>query len=380
MKRILILILCCGLMLSGCAKPDAQIQTLPQDNTTAEAAQTEKPSEEEAYVKALLAVSVPASSEKHTHENGTELFSYTSQHMELILPNASAAEKVVLNFLNRVDSARIEAENVLTAAKNDYTEDAAWLPYYYQVLYSPTRIDYGVLSMFGVQSSFSGGMHGNSNCVAVNYDLTTGDILTLGSIMHADAAKEDFIRLVNEKLKALKDEYHLYDDYKDGVQARLGGDENLYEDFFFTTAGLCFFFSPYEIAPYTSGFITVEIPYNELPGLIYDGYFPEERQQINGKMLTSTFDISSTDKFNNMAEVNLTDPEAAYAVYPEGDVENIRITVAGDMKSMPDYTVFAAYEMSDRDAVVLNLADDMVDRVSVHYSVNNEDVTISLSN
>ena len=381
MKRILIFILGLALMITGCAKPDVQTASQPQDTIVTDSIEPETTNEidEEEYVRALLAVSVPATCEKYTHTNGDEIFSYTAQHMQLIHPNASVAEKVVLDFLNRVNTARINAESILAAAKNDYTDDGTWHPYSYQVLYSPTRIDYGVLSLYGVQNSFSGGMHGNRSSVAINYDLMTGDILTLGSIMHADAKKEDFINLVNDKLKAMKDEYQLYDHYKDGVTDRLGGDENLYEDFFFTSTGLNFFFSPYEIAPYSSGIITVEIPYSELPGLIYDGYFPEERQVINGKMLTSTFDISSAEMFNNMAEVNLAPEGSAYVIYPEGEVENIQVHVAGDMMNVPDYTVFAAHEMSGKDAVVINLTDDLISRISVSYAVNNDIITIPLS-
>lgn len=380
MKRILMLILVIALLLAGCAKTDAQTATLPQNTINTETVSSVNTSEiEEEFVRPLLSVSVPVVSEKYTHSNGDEIYSYTAQHMQLIHPNASVADKVVLDFLNRVDAARIDAESILAAAKNDYTDDDTWHPYSYQVIYSPSRIDYGVLSMFGVQNSFAGGMHGSKSCVAVNYDLMTGDILTLGSIMHADASKEDFINLVNEKLEAMKEEYQLYDHYKDGVTDRLDGDENLYEDFFFTTTGLNFFFSPYEIAPYSSGIITVEIPYSELPGLIYDGYFPEERQLIDGKLLTSTFDISNTEMFNNMAEVNLAPTGSAYVVYPEGEVENILIRVSREMEDIPDYTVFAAHEMSGKDAIVINLTDDLISRISVSYTVNDDNFTIPLS-
>jgi hypothetical protein len=91
--------------------------------------------------------------------------------------------------------------------------------------------------------------------------------------MHPDASKEDFITIILEKLSQIAEESDLFQGYEDGVRSRLGGDENLYEDFYFTSTGLCFYFAPYEIAPYASGIITVEIPYSELTGLIYDGYF-----------------------------------------------------------------------------------------------------------
>lgn len=386
MKKFLIYLICFGFLLSGCSKEikDTEIQPTETVPTTTiavtEVTEITEIVEENDTVTELYAVSVPAITQQTIHNDGTELFSFTAQHIQLILPDADVAEKVELDFLNRVDIARLAADSVLTSAQNSYTDNSNWYPYSYQILYSPTRIDHGVLSMFGIQTSYSGGMHANKNCLSVNYDLMTGDILTLGSIMHAEATTDDFIDLVLEKLQANKVSYNLYNDYESGVINRLGGDENLYEDFFFTPTGLNFYFSPYEIAPYSSGVITVEIPYNELPGLIYDGYFPAEREQFSGSMCTDVFDISNSSRFNNMAEIHLANGAGSYVVYPEGTVENIRVTMSGDNRTMPEYTVFAAFEMSDRDAIIINLEEEMIGRVTIHYATNQSTSEITLHN
>ena len=175
---------------------------------------------------------VPAFTETFSLDDGTELFSYTAQNMQLLLPDEEIADKVILNFLNRIDAARFDAESVLTAAQSEYDPNSNWLPYFYQIIYSPTRIDHGVLSLSGTQNIYSGGTHGALSCVSANYDLTTGDILTLGSIMHMDATKEQFIQIIIEKLASQAEELQLFDGFEDGVYQRLGGDENLYEDFF----------------------------------------------------------------------------------------------------------------------------------------------------
>ena len=217
------------------------------------------------------------------------------------------------------------------------------------------------------------------SCVAANYDLTTGDVLTLGSIMHMDANKETFIQIISDKLAALKDEYNLYDDFEDGVMERLNGDENLYEDFYFTMTGLCFFFSPYEIAPYSSGIITVEIPYSELPGLIYDGYFPAERQQIFGSILTDRFTNLDMDQFNNMAELRLSDGEETMVLYPEGTIEDIRINACTDGIDKTEYTAFVAYQMSGQDAVVIRLSEKIMNSLSVSYFSGEAIISLSLA-
>ena len=375
MKRYLAPLLCIILILSGCSVkqqfegtiPDALPDPVPMPSETESYVLEDEKFLESFEIDKLLAVSVPAVSEKFILEDGTELFSYTAQHMQLILPDEEIADKVILNFLNRIDAAQLDAETVLTSAQNDYQPDKEWFPYFYQIIYSPTRIDYGVLSLYGTQNSYSGGMHGSVSCVATNYDLTTGDVLTLGSIMHMDATKDDFIQLVIDKLDAVADEYYLFEGYEDGVRSRLGGDENLYEDFFFTSTGLNFFFSPYEIAPYSSGIITVEIPYSELPGLIYDGYFPAEREIIKGNMHAAPFMDTNMEQFSSMAEVTIAAGEEILVIYPNGNVEDVRISIPGNGLNLPEYTVFAALEMSKQNAVVMSLPEEDIDGITISY-------------
>lgn len=379
MKKSLTLTLCLLILLSGCRSHSEPVQTLPFEEPVQVTPETEATTEEMDLSDSLLAVSVPAVTERITHENGTELFTYTAQHMQLVFPDADVADKVVLDFLNRVDASQTDAESILTAAKNDYDASVTWFPYFYQILYSPTRIDHGVLSLFGTLNSYSGGMHGSKSCIAANYDMMTGDVLTLGSIMHMEASKEEFIQIILEKLDAIAEERYLYEDYEAGVRSRLEGDENLYEDFYFTTTGLSFFFSPYEIAPYSSGIITVEIPYSELPGLIYDGYFPEEREQVYGSVHTGSFTLTDMEQFSNMAEVTLVTGEEILVAYPDGKVEDVRIVIPGDGMNMPDYTVFAALEMSDHDAVVISLSEEMIEGINIAYTSDGTSVTIPLS-
>lgn len=371
MKRLLVFILCVLLSLSGCGQKEDASGTIPPvvpDAIPTEHIEVETP---------LAAVSVPATTDVFCLDDGTELFSYTYQYLNLIFPDASVADKITLEFLNRVDATTAESESILQTAKTNYSANEEWIPYFYRVLYSPTRIDHGVLSLHGIQNSFTGGTHGNLSCVSVNYDMTTGDVLTFGSIMHPDADKEDFIALISQQLKEVQDEYYIYDDFEAAVRDRLGGDENLYEDFYFSTTGLCFYFAPYEIAPYASGIITVEIPYSQLTGLIYDGYFPEERQLIEGSVKTGSFMDTDMTAFNNMAEVMLTEDAPLQVLYTNGTIEDLRITLGGDGKTMPDYTIFAALTLSQKDAVVFGMTEAQLNNLTVSYSNGEEIVTHS---
>lgn len=385
MKRIIVFILCLTLLLTACSKKQVADATIPPvfiepETTIADTTVPEETTSEilDEHVE-LLCVSVPAVTESFTAEDGTEIFSCTAQHMQLIHPDEELAEKVILDFTNRVDAVQAEAQRVYTAAQANYNGSENWYPYFYQIIYSPTRIDHGVLSLFGTQNSYSGANHGSLSCVAANYDLNTGDVLTLGSIMHMDATTDDFISLLIPKLEAMAGELGLFEGFEEGVQSRLSGDENLYQDFFFTSTGLSFFFAPYEIAPYSSGVITVEIPYSELPGLIYDGYFPAERELVEGVIKTGTFMETDMEQFENMAEVVLAAGEEIMVVYPDGIVEDVRVTIAGDDMNMPEYTAFAALKMSSANAIVLSLPDALIDRVTIHHTVDENVETIPLA-
>lgn len=387
MKRFLSVFVCLVLLLTACSNKQSAESTIapaysepePQVTTTqAPEQEITEPMMPDEYTE-LLAVSMPALTETFTADDGTELFSYTAQSMQLIHPDGVIADNVMLDFFNRLDAVQEEVQHVFSSAKANYAGSENWYPYFYQIIYSPTRIDHGVLSLFGTQNSYSGAQHGNLSCVAANYDLTTGDVLTLGSIMHMDATTDDFIALLIPKLAAMADELGLFEGYEEGVQSRLSGDENLYEDFFFTNTGLSFFFAPYEIAPYASGVITVEIPYEELPGLIYDGYFPEEREHVEGKLTSGLFMTTDMEQFNSMAEVTFAEGESIIVIYPEGKVEDIRIVAAGDGKNKPSYTAFAALEMSPNNAVLLGVTQEDAKYISIEYMTEGSLKTLSFA-
>ena len=383
MKRIIIICLFAVTLLCGCRHsetPPADISQHIQETTvpTMENIPAEESPTDTASIP-LYAVSVPAITETHTAQNGTVVYAYTAQHMQLIHPNEEIADKVILDFLNRVDAANEDAANVFASAQADFDPDVDWRPYFYQMLYSPTRIDRGVLSLFGTQSSFSGGMHGSKNCIAANYDLLTGDPLTLGSIMHMKATKEDYVAAIIAKLDDMAQTYYLYDDYADGVYTRFSIDVSLYEDFYFTDSGLCFFFSPYEIAPYSSGVITVELPYQELTGMIYDGYFPDEHEQMIGAVHASALSEINLEQFNSMAEVVIDSNGETLIVYPEGSIADITVNIPDSGNSLPGYTVFRAYQMSESDAVVLYIPEDWNENLSVSYLSGETIVTLPLA-
>ncbi len=322
--------------------------------------------------KSLVAVSVPAVTEDTVSENGTVLFQYTYQHMSLVHSKPDIADKIILDFLNRVDATRATAQSIADLAKANYDGSQNWTPYVYHLTYSPTRIDHKVLSLFGNNVVFSGANHPERTCVSASYDMLTGDVLTLASIMHKDASIDDICKLVLERLGELAEGDYLYENYKNTVTHRFEGDASTDEAWYFTQTGLCFYFAPYEIAPYASGVITVEIPYEELKTILHEAYQPESRNSPSGTVTVAPFQTDKQDQFSHIAEVVVSTGGDMYAAQTSGYVQDIRV-ILSDRTS--NYTVFAANVLSAGDGVVIQTSETLRQQMKLSYKTGNQTVT-----
>ncbi len=379
MKKISSIILSLSLVLAitGCA-PKSTDATLPSDTTeNSEIQPTVDSTNPPIAQAAMAAVSVPAITEDLTADDGTVLFQYTYQTMSLVLQEPEVADKVIIDFLNRVDQTRAAAESVAQAAKDDYTGQSGWIPYLYHVTYSPMRIDHSVLSMFGANASYSGSYHPERTCLSANYDLVTGDVLTLASIMDVSATTEDFCDLVLAGLSEMASENYLYEGYEEAVKQRFAVDESQDQDWYFSQTGLCFYFEPYEIAPYSSGVISVEIPYEKLNQLLHPNYFPAERENATGVVQINRFEDVDTGRFSQIAEVIQSNDGNMYLVYTDTSVQDVRI-FASDSAST--YTIFAAYGLTPGDAVMVQADEAIVATMNISFKSGNGSVIVPLLN
>lgn len=345
----------------------------PQESTGATAATQETPNANQiAEDKTMVAVAVPAVTENTTADNGTVLFQYTYQHMSLVHSKPDIADKIILNFLNRVDGTKSTAQSTADLAKNNYNGSQNWTPYVYHITYSPTRIDHKVLSLFGNNVVFSGANHPERTCVSASYDMQTGDVLTLASIMHKDASVEDICKLVLERLDELAEGDYLYENYKNTVTERFKGDASTDEAWYFTQTGLCFYFAPYEIAPYASGVITVEIPYEKLKTILHEDYLQESRNIPSGTVTIAPFDVNKQDQFSHIAEVVVSTGGNMYTAQTSGYVQDVRV-ILNDRTS--NYTVFAANVLSAGDAVMIQTDETQRQQMKLSYKTGNQTIT-----
>lgn len=378
MKKIFCAILAISLLflIAGCtfikqplpsATPEAS--TDPQPETTApDTSPSQHP---------MAAVSVPSITEEKKASDGTVLFQYTYQNISLVLQDPEVADKVIVDFLTRVDATRELADSVSDMAEQYYTGTSNWVPYVYHVTYSPTRIDQGVLSLFGTSIVYSGAFHPDRTCVSASYDLVTGDVLTLASIMSAQATTDDFCGLVLDSLHEMSEGDFLYENYQDAVRQRFMTDASQDQAWYFSQTGLCFYFAPYEIAPYSSGVISVEIPYEKLGGLLYDPYFPSERDTAAGLVTVKPFNEVELSTFSQIAELIADNEGTMYFAYTTGVVQDVRIWISDAASS---YTIFAAYGLSPGDGITIQAEEELLDRMSITYKNGQDIVSAPLIN
>ena len=380
MKRQISILLVLSLMfsLSGCRKSKKKDPTLTDPAGTVQTPTTAPTTPTTPTVSTpemMIAVSVGASTENTKANSGTIIFQHTTQKMRLVLHKPEIAEKIIIDFHSRVAGTDQEAAEIESAAKTAYNNSKNWIPYFYRLTYSPTRIDETVLSLVGDKITYSGAAHPERYCAAASYDLNTGDVLTLASIMTKEAKTDDFCKLVLEGLSSRSEGDYLYENYADVVKQRFTADATQDQNWYFSANGLCFYFVPYEIAPYASGVITVEIPYAKLQGLLYPDYFPAQRPTATGKVQISDFTLDSADKFTHTAELLMDTEGKMYLVHAEGIVQDIRITFTD---ATGTYTVFAANSLSAGEAVMIQANDDTAKNLELNYLSNGQTVKMSI--
>lgn len=342
--------------------------TVPED--TGSGTVTQKP---------MASVSMPLITESTTAADGTVVFKYTHQSMSLILPDPDVANSVIVDFLNRINTTAATADTLREQAKTAYADSFLWeAPYQCQIAYSPMRMDHGILSIYGNSFSYTGGNRPDVSYMAANYDLVTGKVLYLTDIFTNDSWTQSVASLVLESLSGIKDQAQLYDNYENTVKAYFNGNLSKNEGWYFTQTGLCFFFPPYEIAPYSSGTVIAEIPYEKLTGILNAAYFPAERDNATGKISVQKFEEADPDKFSQISELILDSQGKMLLLSTDSYVQDIRITVSNLSEGRMETTVFATYTLTPGDAVMVQLPSSS-DKVTLYFTSAGSISTLTLS-
>lgn len=389
MKKLIALLICIALLTAtGCSKQkqaeNNEITETPQmtDNpqtTTQPETEVTQVSDYVPEQVPMAAISLPVSETNAYTEDDVLLFTYRCQTISLIIPDSEIEQKVILDLQNRLDGFYADAQEISDRAKTDYIAGQDWTNYFFEVLYKPMRIDLSVLSLYGENTSWVGGAHPSKNCISSNYDLVTGDVLTLGSILTHEDALETLCDLLIEEVADIKAEKYLFTDYEDIIHNRFSQNESYNETWYFSNEGLSFYFSPYEIAPYSSGVITITIPYEKLTGIIEDRYFPAEREIANGTLNLVQEADANLEDFTQIAEVILDSSGEMLFLYTNLSVHNVMVEIGAldeNGNFIHEKSVFAAPILTPGDAIMLkaHTADDQ-STIKVSYQTNDQTIT-----
>ncbi len=363
MKKFAAIICCISIMLTliACSvnnpyKDYTSSTKNPSESTAANDETTDATSNQPVKQLPMFAVSVPTVTQEEKADDGSVLFRYTYQNISLVGPEPEVADKIILDFLNRIDATAANADAIRTAAKSVYQAGNNWNPYLCQITFDPMRIDTSVISFFGSYANYSGTPHPETTFPSMTYDLLTGNTLKLGDILTQMESSDPLYNAVISALNAQKDEKQLYDGFEATVKERFSKDITNDDDWYLSQEGLCFYFSPYEVAPYSSGIVVAQIPYSSLAGILDDAYFPAEEDASFGVVKADVFNESDLDKFTQFSEVVLVDG-AKILLHTDKSVYDIRITKgswsANGTVFTPEHTVFAAYTLTPGDAVMV---------------------------
>lgn len=264
MKKKLALLLVATMLATtfvGCNKDEKK------DNATKVEEKETPDSEEEEQVE-VGNPEFTVISERYDTDN--EYFAGTMESVQITDSEHEVLAKAVNDyFANQKTEFDGNCENMI----KEQTENAEDENYYdYSISTKVMRADNQVFSICVDVYTYLGGAHGGTVEYGVNFDTQTGEIITyekLGDI--ADVVKSTIYKDIDSSKGVGKDE--LYPEYADTIE-RYFGEGMKGVDFWFDDRGIVVPFQQYDIAPYSAGIISFNVPYADLPGFP-ESYIPK---------------------------------------------------------------------------------------------------------
>lgn len=346
-------------LLFGCQDTSVPAGTYGETNP---ATTTTHPTEvtvgqQESLQLPMYTISLPRTTEATTVGDGKIVFRYVYQNISLILPEAEVADRVILDFLNQQDAVSAYAKTAAETAKQSFSNDSQWTPHLLQMLYAPMRLDSGVLSLYGDKVSYTGAAHSVYSGQSLNYDLLTGNRLFLTDIIRNDITTDVLTQQISNTLASLVEEKHLFPSYEGMLSQLIPADLSLYTNWYFSNQGLCFYFTPGEIAPYATGTVVAEIPYDQLTRIMEDAYFPTEIVPESAVINAQLFDSADHAGFSRFSELILQKDAQRILLHADATVYDVKIyeviASTGITEASGNPVLYAAHTLSANDAILI---------------------------
>lgn len=247
-----------------------------------------------------------------------------------------AAERINSSLAELYVKFGADAEYTQRVAEDQTDGEPIELSYYCAP--SVTRCDTRVLSVVFDVSQDVGGIHADSTRTSRSYKADDGSLLTIADIAKNEEQLKTFIKNYVIGLAA-GDDYKeggvsiLFDDFESTISDLVDAGANWY----FSDGGLVFYANPYDIAPYSRGVLTFEIPYSALAEFIDESFMPVEYQGDNGMLLADDGDKLDRSSLNILGTVTVDEDGQSVVLSAEETVYNVKIYTSGRMLWQRNY-------------------------------------------
>lgn len=319
MKKTISMLLCCAMLGALCA------------------CQHGGDYEKRTYVPQFdMTVSYGFEDEELKSDDGTTYYRQSLGTATVSSKDERAAERINSSLAELYVRFGADAEYTRRVAEDQPDGEQIALSYYCAP--SVTRCDTRVLSAVFDVSQDIGGIHADSTRTSRSYNADNGSLLTLADIAKNEEQLKTFIKNYVIGLAA-GDDYKeggvsiLFDDFESTIKDLVDAGANWY----FSDNGLVFYANPYDIAPYSRGVLTFEIPYSALAEFIDESFMPVEYEGDNGMLLADDGDKLDRSSLNILGTVTVDEDGQSVVLSAEETVYNVKIYTSGRMLWQRNY-------------------------------------------
>lgn len=281
MKRMISLLIVLAFLLSAAACSRKGNDIAEPDNTPAPSAkptpspEPEPPEPAEPPEDTLELLSIMTAADNSQEWGEDVLLCQATWHLLKLGEESALLYPELAAVLDKNNAfSREHGESFVDESLEWAQEMAADREYFYSFTwtdeYTVQRADEHILSVRGDWSSYTGGAHPNYGVYGMNLDPESGeDVLLTDILTETDGLTDILIKKIREKYP---------DEPFDSLPEMLADYELENYSWTLSYQGLTFYFSPYEIASYAAGLLTVTIWFDEAPELFREEYMETPEQ------------------------------------------------------------------------------------------------------
>ena len=253
-----------------------------------------------------------------------------------------SAEALIQADLNEFSESQNENLQELYDWSEENCESLDFMsPSVYEAKLDRASVSGSLLSLGFYLYSYQGNaMHGAEFLMHKNYDLETGSLLSVKSVLIDEEAAAQVSALFAEKCSEL-DQMLFYE--PEECVSTLMESEGIYDSWYMDTSGLHLVFSPGEISSFGAGFIDICIPASSLTGFVQPRYLPSPMQATPGAAV-SLADASEVDLSHSSYSSIYGDQSASRVVKASGVNTDVLIELTNSLSyKYISHTAIALY-------------------------------------